>query len=134
MTNRLVIQNESEYPWEYERGEEGRNDVIRWRTLLSGDKTPSQGISMGVLEIPPGACMVAHHHSLLEVYYFTAGEGQLLCGDKIKDVRAGDVAYIPSNEVHGLKNISQVLLTLTWMFPSDTWSEIEYHDDDVPEF
>jgi hypothetical protein len=33
MTEEAYTRNESEYPWEYEPGEEGRNDVIRWRTF-----------------------------------------------------------------------------------------------------
>jgi len=131
VTNQTFIKNDTEYPWEYEPGEEGRDDVIRWRTLLSGDKTATERISMGTLEIPPGATLDAHHHSLLEVYYLTSGEGRLLCGDTVKQVRAGDVIYIPANQVHGIKNISDHTLVLVWMFPTDTWSEIEYHNDDV---
>jgi len=134
MTKQTYIENDSEYPWEYETGEEGRDDVIRWRTLISGEKTPTTGISMGTLEVPPGAVMNAHHHSPLEVYYLTSGKGQLLCGDKVKHVRAGDVVYIPANEVHGIKNINDHTLTLVWMFPTDTWAEIEYHDDHVSDF
>jgi hypothetical protein len=54
MTNQTYIKNDSEYPWEYEPGEEGFDDVIRWRTLICGEKTSTEGISMGTLEIPPG--------------------------------------------------------------------------------
>ena len=129
MTNQIFIHNDSECPWEYETGEEGRDDVIRWRTLLSSDTTPSQGISMGILEIPPGASLNTHYHSPLEVYYLTEGEGQLLCGDKIKNIRAGDVVYIPGKESHGVKNISSQRLELVWIFPCDTWYEIKYHYD-----
>jgi quercetin dioxygenase-like cupin family protein len=131
MTDQFFIKNDAEYPWEYEPGEEGRDDVIRWRTLLSGEKTSTKGISMGTIEIPPGACLNAHHHSPLEVYYLTSGEGRLLCGDTVKHVRAGDVVYIPANQVHGIKNTSDHILTFVWMFPTDTWSEIEYHNSRV---
>jgi quercetin dioxygenase-like cupin family protein len=132
MTNQTYIKNDSEYPWEYDPGEEGFDDVIRWRTLICGEKTSTEGISMGTLEIPPGAVLDAHHHSSLEVYYLISGEGRLLCGDTVKHVRAGDVVYIPANQVHGIKNISDHTLTLVWMFPTDTWSEIEYHNDHEP--
>lgn len=132
MTDQIFINNDSECPWEYEIGEEGRDDVIRWRTLLSSDATPSQGISMGTLEVPPGASLTTHYHSPLEVYYLTEGEGQLLCGDKIKNIRAGDVVYVPGKEVHGVKNISDNPLKLIWVFPCDTYSEITYHDAEVP--
>ena len=132
MTHQTFLRNDTEYAWEYEPGEGGCDDVIRWRTLLSGEKTPTEGISMGTLEVPPGATMVPHHHAPLEVYYVTSGEGRLLAGDTVRHLRAGDVAYIPANQVHGIKNIGDHALTLVWMFSTDTWSEIEYHDDQVP--
>ncbi|MBT4522000.1 MAG: cupin domain-containing protein [Halieaceae bacterium] len=134
MTDQSLIKNAKEYPWEYEIGEEGRDDVIRWRTFLASDKTPSQGISMGVLEIPPGAVLGAHHHSPIEVYYITSGEGQCLCGDTVKPVCTGDVVYIPADEVHGIKNISDQLLVLEWVFACDSWYDIKYHDDEVSFF
>jgi quercetin dioxygenase-like cupin family protein len=131
VTIQTFIKSDTECPWEYEPGEEGRDDVIRWRTLLSGEKTPTESISMGILEIPPGVGMGAHHHSPVEVYYLTSGEGQLLCGDTVKHVRAGDAVYIPASQVHGIRNIGDQTLVLVWMFPTDTWAEIDYHDDHV---
>ncbi len=80
MSEEEYTRNESEYPWEYEPGEEGRNDVIRWRTLLSGDRTPTRSISMGTLELPPGSSLDAHHHAPSEVYFVTEGSGTLLLG------------------------------------------------------
>jgi quercetin dioxygenase-like cupin family protein len=132
MTHEAYTKNEQECPWEYEVGEEDRNDVIRWRTLLSGERTPSKSISMGTLELPPGSSMDAHHHAPPEVYFVTAGSGTLLIGSEQRPVRAGDVVYIPGDHVHGVNNSGNELLKLVWMFPTDTWPEIEYHDDDVP--
>jgi len=132
MTEEAYTKNESEYPWEYEPGEEGRSDVIRWRTLLSGERTPSRGISMGTLELPPGSCLEAHHHAPLEAYYITEGSGTLWLGDEPRAVRAGDVVYIPGDAVHGVRNTGGEVLKLVWMFPTRTWPEIEYHPDDVP--
>lgn len=134
MTSSAYTKNENEYPWEYEDGEEGRNDVIRWRTLLSGDKTPTNKISMGTLELPSNTVLRPHHHAALEVYYITNGEGVLLIGKEQRKVKAGDIVYIPCNLIHGIKNLGQQLLTLVWMFPTDTWSEIVYQNDDNSEF
>jgi len=131
MSGEAYARNESEYPWEYEPGEEGREDIIRWRTLLSGERTPTRSISMGILELPPGSRLDAHHHAPPEVYFVTDGSGNLLIGDEQRAVRAGDVVYIPGDHVHGIKNTGDELLKLMWMFPTDTWPEIEYHDDRV---
>ena len=129
MTDKAFVKNDSEYPWEFEYGEEGREDVIRWRTLISGEKTPSEKISMGTLELPPNTALLPHHHAPLEVYYLTEGEGVLRIGSEEQSVKAGDVVYIPGDLTHGIKNIGTQLLKLVWMFPTDSWSEIEYVDD-----
>jgi len=127
MTEEAYTRNESEYPWEYESGEEGRNDVIRWRTLLSGDRTPTHSISMGTLELPSGSSLEAHRHAPPEVYFVTEGTGTLLIGAEQRIVGAGDVVFIPGNRVHGIRNTSVEMLKLVWMFPTRTWPEIEYH-------
>lgn len=132
VTDEAYTRSEGEYPLEYNPGEEGRDDVIRWRTLLSGERTPTRGISMGTLELPPGSSLDAHHHAPLEVYFVTDGSGTLLIGDDQRAVCAGDVVYIPGNHVHGIKNTGDELLKLVWVFPTDTWPEIEYHHDLVP--
>jgi quercetin dioxygenase-like cupin family protein len=132
MSEEEYTRNESEYPWEYEPGEEGRNDVIRWRTLLSGDRTPTRSISMGTLELPPGSSLDAHHHAPSEVYFVTEGSGTLLLGAEHRAVRAGDVVFIPGDCVHGVKNTGDEMLKLLWVFPTHTWPEIEYHQDDIP--
>ena len=129
MTGQAFIKNDGDYPWEFEQGEEGRSDVIRWRTLLSGEKTPSKQLSMGTLELPPNTALLPHHHAPIEVYYLTQGQGLLRIGDEDREVKAGDVVYIPGNLTHGIKNLSAQTLKLVWMFPTDTWSEIEYIDD-----
>ena len=123
MTDQIFINNDRQCPWEYEIGEEGRDDVIRWRTLLSSDSTPSQGISMGTLEISPGASLTTHYHSPLEVYYLTEGEGQLLCGDKIKNIRAGDVVYVPGQLVQSALYLKAAHRVKTAAFNSSTYSE-----------
>jgi quercetin dioxygenase-like cupin family protein len=132
MTDAAYMRNESETPWEYESDEGNCEDAIRWRTLLSGERTPTQSISMGTLELPPGSSLDPHHHEPMEVYFVTDGNGTLLINAEQRPVRAGDVVYIPGNHVHGVKNTGDELLRLVWVFPTDTWPEIEYHDARVP--
>jgi quercetin dioxygenase-like cupin family protein len=131
MREQPFTRNERDYAFEYEHepGEEGREDAIRWRTLVSGDRTPTRCISMGTLELPPGSSLDAHHHAPPEVYFVTDGRGTVLLGGEPRPVQAGDVVYIPGDCVHGVKNTGDALLKLVWMFATDTWPEIEYHAD-----
>ena len=36
------------------------------------------------------------------------------------------IIYNPKNCIHGIKNIGNRPLTLTRVFPTDTWAEVEY--------
>ncbi len=126
MKNEALARHSDDSGWEYEEGEEGRTDVIRWKTLVSGDSTPTRGITFGVFEIPHGAGLPAHHHAPQEIYYVTEGSGILLLGDRHIDVVPGSVIYIPERMVHGIWNRGSETLTLTWIFPTDTYAEIEY--------
>jgi len=120
--------------WEYIKGEEGRSDVIRWKTFLGGVDADAenaahntQGITMGVCEVPPGAKLDAHYHAEHEVYYVQHGSGEVLLGDKTVTVESGSCIYVPGDLTHGIKNQGEATLTLLWIFPTDTWSEVRYH-------
>ncbi len=124
-----IIKTLTDYPWTYEVGEEGRDDVIRWKTLISQPTTATKGLSCGILEMPPGSVMGPHYHAPQEIYYVIEGRGALQIDAEIKEVTAGSVVYIPQNMVHGVKNIGDGLLTLVWVFPVDSYYDIEYKYD-----
>ncbi len=129
----LKIQ-EDEVDWEYIEGEEGRNNVIRWKTFLGGSSadsttatSPTQAITMGICEVPPGARLDAHYHAEHEVYYVQDGFGEVLLGEKVIAVKPGSCIFVPRDLTHGIKNQGASTLSLLWIFPTDTWSEVEYH-------
>ena len=45
------------------------------------------------------------HKKMEEVYYIERGEGQLIIGDEVLDIREGDIIPIPKNTWHYLKKI-----------------------------
>jgi len=104
----------------------GRTDGVRWKLLVDADRMPSHGLSLGVLEFPPGTVLAPHRHSPQEVYLIQAGKGELRIGDETRDVGPGTVVYIPENHLHGIANTGDTPLTLMWIFPTDTWAEVEY--------
>ncbi len=121
-----IINSLADYDWEYDEGEEGLDGVIRWKTLISQPKTETKGLSCGILEMPPGSVMGPHYHAPQEIYYVIDGWGVLQIDTEIKEVAAGSVVYIPQNMVHGVKNMGDELLTLLWIFPTDSYYDIEY--------
>ena len=50
----------------------------------------------------------------------------LMADNQTRAVTADDVVYIPPGEAHGLQNNGDVPLEIIWMFPIDSWKEIDY--------
>ena len=100
---------------------------LHWCHLVDQTLHDSKGLSMGHLKIPVGHSLAPHRHAQQEIYYILKGRAQLLCvGETEKNLNPGDTVYIPQNALHGLKNIGNALFELLWIFPKDSWSEIDY--------
>lgn len=127
---RAVLAAESATPWEYDAPHEGDTAAIRWRTLVSAGRTPSTGIAAGVLEVAPGSQLAPHRHEPQEVYYVTAGEGEVFLDGAWRPARAGDVAYFPGGHVHGARNRGQAEFRIVWVFPVDDYEAVVYEDVD----
>ena len=45
---------------------------------------------------------------------------------KLEEIKKGDVVYISENAKHALKNDGKETLKFYWIFPTNTFSEVEY--------
>ena len=99
---------------------------VRWKLLIDADFMGSSGLSLGFVEIAPGGDLTLHYHSPSEIYVITSGEGILNKSGELEEIKKGDVVYIERNAKHGLKNIGKETLEFYWIFPTDTFSEVEY--------
>ena len=126
MPDGVVHANEERYAWELDPDDEGRAARLRTRTLISSDRTPTSKISLGTFEMPPGAENQPHRHGPQEIYYVTEGEAEVYLEGEWKPLRKGDVVYVPGDAVHGTRNRGESVCTIVWVFPSDTYEEIEY--------
>lgn len=130
MRERSWIVHEDDCPWEDEGTAAGAGGTpLRWRVLLSAGATPSRGLTLGVLEVPPGTNLAAHHHRPCEAYYVTAGSAEVYDDGRWVPVKQGDVAYWPGGHSHGLRNRGSETCTMVWVFPVDSYEEVEYVDD-----
>ena len=123
------VSHESDHDWEYIPGQESLTSALRWKIFSGGSDSPSDGITFGVFEVPTGHTLDPHHHKPAEAYYVLEGEGELLMDGQIRNIGQGSVVYIKGDEIHGIRNNSGSLLKLIWVFPSDSYDEIEYHMD-----
>ena len=99
---------------------------VRWKFLIDADFTESSGLSLGMAEIAPGGDLILHYHSPAEIYVVTDGRGILNKSGKLEEIKKGDVVYISDNAKHALKNDGKETLKFYWIFPTNTFSEVEY--------
>ena len=99
---------------------------VRWKFLIDADFTESSGLSLGIAEIAPGGDLILHYHSPAEIYVVTDGTGILNKSGKLEEIKKGDVVYISENAKHSLKNNGKETLKFYWIFPTNTFSEVEY--------
>jgi len=99
---------------------------VRWKFLIDSDYTKSSGLSLGFAEIDPGGDLILHCHSPDEIYVVTDGVGTLNKSGELEEIKKGDVVFIAGNEKHALKNNRNEVLKFYWIFPTDSFSEVEY--------
>ena len=99
---------------------------VRWKFLIDSDYTKSSGLSLGFAEIDPGGDLILHYHSPDEIYVVTDGVGTLNKSGELEQIKKGDVVFINGNVKHGLKNNGKEVLKFYWIFPTDSFSEVEY--------
>ena len=106
--------------------ESGDDRGVTWRTLTSADRTPTTQLTSGVCEIAPGGELALHRHPPLELYYFLEGTGIVTLDRDDHVVRPGSTVYIPGGTPHRIRNNGTTLLKLFYVFPVDSFGEVEY--------
>ena len=106
--------------------ESGEDRGVTWRTLTSADRIPTRELTSGVCEIAPGGELALHRHPPLELYYFLEGTGVVTLGRDDFPVQPGSTIYIPGGTPHRIHNSGSTPLKLFYVFPVDSFSEVEY--------
>lgn len=71
--------------------------------LGGGAAAPARAQSLAEATVPVGGRTIAHlHRTTEELYFFTAGRGELRLGDERAPVAAGDCVVIAPGTVHQL--------------------------------
>lgn len=124
----IIIREGHQIQWECDPSDETNSKAVRWKQHITGDITPTQDISMGTFEVPPGGELTLHYHSPQEIYYVMEGEATLLMSGETKPLKAGMAVYIPAGAHHGVRNDTQTVFKAVWMFPIGAWSDVVYHE------
>jgi quercetin dioxygenase-like cupin family protein len=103
---------------------------VRWKMVFSARRTPTQALSMGVAELAPGGVLPLHHHAPAEIYHVLAGTGVVEVDGTPYPVAAGASVFIPAYARHRSTCTGTVPLRVLFVFPTDSFEEIEYHWDE----
>ena len=127
MDSKATVIQEADCDWEtWEDGDAPAEGVVYWKTLISGDKTASRGITMGVAEIPPYERLVRHRHIQPEVYFILAGSGVITIETEERTVSSRTAIYIPGDAAHSFANTSGSPLRFLYAFPADSFQDVKY--------
>ena len=121
-----VILNEAQC--ELEVREEAFGGEVQWRTLLSGDRTHTDSLTLGVVDIHTrlGGRPRLHRHAQPEAYYVLSVRGTICIGGAERDLSPGDTAFIPGLAWHGAWCVGGETLRILYVFAADSFADVEY--------
>ena len=121
------IEQESNVEWESWADPELKSKCpIRWKLLVSGYRTPTEGLVLGIAEVPPGTALLRHTHVEPETYFVTDGKGIMSIEGKDSEITTGSSIYIPSKASHSVRCIGDQALQFIFSLPCDRWDHVDY--------
>ena len=85
---------------------------------------------MGIAKIPSTEALHEHRHQQAEIYLILEGTGLVRIDGKAQPVEAGSAVFIPGNAVHSCENTGASDLRFAYVFPANSFAEVEYVFDD----
>jgi len=129
---RFFVQ-EQHLPWETwtDWGEDADSEVakrnqLQWKTLVSSDRTDSQGLAAGVARLEAGQQLSTHHHAQDEIYYILSGYPTVSVAGKARVVRPGTTVFIPGGVKHGVWNEGTGAVRLFYVLQADAFGDVIY--------
>ncbi len=122
-----IMSREVDQEWETWSEEDiPQKGLVYWKTLISKGVTRSENLTLGVASLPPGGALHEHRHTQDEVYLVLEGSGLVRVGDEELTVGAGSAVFIPGDALHSCENTGTSDLRVAYVFPADSFEDIEY--------
>lgn len=105
--------NASSLLWVPATHEDSTDPGVLKKVIVTHDEVDpaSELMMVNLCKVPVGKTHKAHsHRTMEEIFYFTAGEGEVRIEEEIESVRPGDRIIVPATSVHQVKNTGDVEL------------------------
>jgi mannose-6-phosphate isomerase-like protein (cupin superfamily) len=79
--------------------------------LLEEGDAPGGELSITWVDVEPGGEQKPHSHGPQQVYVITRGAGRMRVGEEEREVREGQMVFIPPETEHGIVNTGNDVLT-----------------------
>jgi quercetin dioxygenase-like cupin family protein len=99
---------------------------LSFHTLVSGERTPSEGLVAGVAIVEPGGELALHSHAPPEIYFALEGVAIVTIDGVEWALSAGAAAFIPGHARHAIRNPFDRAFKLFYVFPADRFDAIRY--------
>ena len=131
MDREPVVVQENAREWETWPDEEvAKKGLAYWKTLVSADLTHSEALTMGIAKITPNEALREHRHLQEEIYLLLEGTGSVTIEGNPQSVGPGTSVFIPGNALHSCENTGEGDLRFAYVFPANSFEEVEYVFDE----
>ncbi len=122
-----IVSREEDREWEtWDEEDVPQKGLVYWKTLISKGVTRSEGLTLGVANLPPNGALHEHRHKQEEVYLVLEGSGRVRVGGEEFAVEAGSAVFIPGDALHSCENTGASELRVAYVFPADSFEDVEY--------
>jgi quercetin dioxygenase-like cupin family protein len=99
---------------------------LSFHTLISGGRTPSNGLVAGVSIVEPGGELALHSHAQPEIYFVLEGSAIVTIDGVARTVSLGAAVFIPGGARHSIRNSFDKTFRILYVFPADRFDQIHY--------
>jgi mannose-6-phosphate isomerase-like protein (cupin superfamily) len=119
----MYVKNKTDVP------KRNRYGLTSHFMLQTGDIDESQ-LAVTWVDVMPGKKQRTHHHPPEQVFLIIAGKGRMHLGDETREVKEGDLVYIPTNLPHSIDNLGDGILSyISAATPQIDFEEVYDHGE-----
>ena len=112
-----------------QRWDDPARGTIAWKTLLSGDITPSDSLVCGIAIMDAGDDFALHAHPQAEIYFGLEGEVDVSIDGQDHRLAPGVALFIPGGALHGVRRATQPVRWF-YTFAVDRFDQVQYSFSD----